>query len=175
MSKKRKRIDPNQLSLHFDQQIEDYTHLKEEILTVKTNPPQNQSYEEACIEIAAAVKRAIRSLNISREQMVDAVNEYFGWRQPSSRISMEPNGKRRFLSIHMLNHYLSKPVEYPLPAFFIFAIQRITESLELARMFAEAEEAKVISKSEVRQWALGKLDETILEMQRLKKELRLRR
>lgn len=168
MSKRKKRIDTNQLSLAFDQQIEDYTHLKEEILTTKTNPPQNQSCEEACIEIAAAVKRAIRQTNLSREQMVDAINEYFGWPPiPPS------NGKN--LSIHMFNHFLSKPVEYPLPAFYIFAIQRITESLELARMFAEAEDGKAISKGEVRQWALGKLDETIIEMQRLKKELRLKR
>ena len=62
-----------------------------------------------------------------------------------------------------------------MPAFYLFAIQRITESLEPARCLAEAEEAKVISKGEVRQWALGKLDETIVEMQRLKKELRLKK
>ena len=75
----------------------------------------------------------------------------------------------------MFNHYLSKPAEYRLPAYYLFAIQRITESLEPAQCLAEAEDAKVISKGEVRQWALGKLDETIVEMQRLKKELRLKK
>lgn len=168
MSKHKKKIDPNQFSIAFDQQIEDYTHLKEEILYTKTNPLQNQSFEEACIEIAAAVKRALRSTNLSRAEMVDAINDYFGWPRES-----HIEGKN--LSYHMLNHYLSKPADYPIPAFYLFAIQRITESLEPARCLAEAEEAKVISKGEVRQWALGKLDETIVEMQRLKKELRLKK
>ena len=164
MSKSKKRIDPNQLSFIFDQKIEEYATLKDEIVNTPSQSPQNQTFEEACIEMAAAVKRAIRNTNLSREQMVDAINEYFGW---------TPDAKN--LSIHMFNHFLSKPAEYPIPAFYLFAIQRITESLEPARCLAEAEEAKVISKGEVRQWALGKLDETIVEMQRLKKELRLKR
>ena len=36
--------------------------------------------------------------------------------------------------------FLSKPAEYPMPAFYLFAIQRITESLEPARCLAEAGE-----------------------------------
>jgi len=169
MSKRRKKIDPNQLSFLFDRQIDEYTTLKEEIITTPSSRPMhNQSFEEVCIEMAAAVKRAIRSTQLSREQVVDAINEYFGW-------GGESKTEGKHLSLHMLNHYLSKPAEYPMPAFYLFAIQRITESLEPARCLAEAEEAKVISKGEVRQWALGKLDETIVEMQRLKKELRLKR
>jgi len=164
MSKSKKRIDPNQLSFVFDQKIEEYATLKDEIVNTPSQPPQTQSFEEACIEMAAAVKRAIRNTNMSREQMVDAINDYFGFENSAKKIS-----------IHMLNHYLSKPAEYPMPAFYLFAVQRITESLEPARCLAEAEEAKVISKGEVRQWALGKLDETIVEMQRLKKELRLKK
>jgi len=176
MAKKRTRVDPSQLSLQFDQQIREYTDLKEEILTTHQELPQgHQSYEEACIEIAAAVKRVLRSTGMSREQMVDAVNGYFGWAEKVQSSKFKVQSSKDPLSIHMFNHYLSKPVEYPLPAFLIFAIQRIAESLELARVFAEAEDGKVISKGEVRQWALGKLDEHIMEMQRLKKELRLRR
>ena len=166
MAKKKKRIDPNQLSFVFDQQIEAYTNLKTELLSSKPNPTKNiETYEEACIEIAAAIKRSLRKTNMSREQLVDAINDYFGW--------TGPGGKQN--SIHMLNHYLSKPVEYPIPAFYLFAIQRITGSLECTKILAEAEDARVISKDEVRQWALGKLDETILEMQKLKKELRLKK
>ena len=167
MSKRTKRIDPNQLSFCFNQKIDEYTALKEEIITSPTaRPVHTHSFEEACIEMAAAVKRAIRNTNLSREQMVDAINDYFGWGEGGS-------GKQ--LSIHMFNHFLSKPAEYPMPAYLLFAVQRITESLEPAQCLAEAEDAKVISKGEVRQWALGKLDETIVEMQRLKKELRLKR
>jgi len=166
MSNRRKKIDPNQLSLQFDHQIQEYTHLKEEILTEHSEPAQNQSYEETCIEIAAAIKRAIRQTNMSREQVVDAINDYFGWKA---------GGRGKCLSYHIFNHFLSKPAEYPIQAFYLFALQRVTESLEVSMCLAEAEDAKVISKNEIRQWAVGKLDETIIEMQRLKKELRLRR
>jgi len=165
MSKRKRKIDPNQLSFVFDQRIDEYTTLKDEIINAPSQGPQNQSFEEACIEMAAAVKRAIRNTNLSRPQMVNAINDYFGW-------THEPKAGEKHLSIHMFNHYLSKPAEYPMPAFYLFAIQRITESLEPARCLAEAEDAKVISGDEVRQMTIGKLDETILEMQRLKKELR---
>ena len=169
MSKRKKKIDPNQLSFDFDRKIEQYRELKEEILQGEPQASADDcEFEEACIEIAAAVKRAIRQSGLSREQMVDAINDYFGWPKEETR-----KGKR--LSIHMLNHYLSKPAEYPIPAFYIFAIQRITGSLEPIEALADAEGARVISGDEVRQMALGKLDEMILEMQRMKKELRAKR
>ncbi|HUU40435.1 MAG TPA: hypothetical protein VMW42_05810, partial [Desulfatiglandales bacterium] len=113
-------------------------------------------------------KRAIKQSGLSREQVVDAINEYFGW-------STEAIGKnaRKPLSIHIFNHYLSKPTQYPIPSFYIYAIQHVTGSLEPCISFTAAEDAKVISGDEVRQMTIGKLDETILEMQRLKKELRM--
>jgi len=162
MAKKGKRIDPNQLSFDFDQKIAQYQALKTEILEGKDRAPAKQveSHEEICIQIAAAIKRSIRFSGLSREQMVDEINLYFGW-----------TGKKT-LSIHMLNHYLSKPAQYPIPAFYIFAIQSITGSLEPTMTIADAEDAQVISGDEVRQMKMGKLDETILELQRLKKDLR---
>ena len=120
-----------------------------------------ESYEEACIEIAATVKAALRSTDMSREQLVDAVNAYFGASDGCWK-----------LSIHMLNHYLSKPTEYPISAAMIFAIQHITGSLETISALARAEHARVISGEEVRKLAIGKLDDAIAEMQRLKKEFR---
>lgn len=167
MSRRKKIIDTNQLRFDFDKKIDEYRDLKEEILVSSESPPVKnfESYEEACIELAASVKRAIRQRGLSREQMVDAVNDYFGWPKGEA-----PKGKN--LSIHMFNHYLSKPARYPMPAYLIFAIQRITNSLEPTKTLAETEDAKVISGDEVRQMALGKLDDTIIEMQRLKRELR---
>lgn len=163
MSKKRKRIDPNQLSFDFDKKIDEYRTLKEEILEEGHKPSEKafESYEEVCIQIAASIKKAIHSSGLSREQVVDEINRYFGW-----------SDEKKSLSIHMFNHYLSKPVRYPIPTFYIYAIQHITKSLEPTRALAEAEDAKVISGDEVRQMAMGKLDETILQMQRLKRELR---
>ena len=48
----------------------------------------------------------------------------------------------------------------------------MTGSLAPARALVEPLDARIITGVEVRQMALGKLDETILEMQRLKRELR---
>ena len=109
--------------------------------------------------IAAAAKKAIRQTNLSREQILEAINDYF---------------EDKKLSKHMFNHYLSKPTEYPMPAALVFAIQRITGSLEIIKELAGAEGARVISGVEVRQMTLGKLEETIIEMQKLKKELKLK-
>lgn len=169
MSKRVKKIDPGPLSFDFDRHIREYTDLKNALMSGndRTQGPA-ESYEEACIEIAASIKGAIRETNLSREELVDAINDYFGWPRKETK-------KGKYLSIHMFNHYLSKPVEYPIPTFYIYAIQHITRSLIPAMSLAEAEGARVISGDEVRQMAVGKLDETILEMQRLKRDLRGRR
>lgn len=173
MAKGRKRIDPNQLSFDFDRHIQDYASLKEHILSTQSIPPQNQTYEEACIEVAVTIKQMMRRTNLSREQAVDLINEYFGWRKPPAGARQGAEyGKQPYLSIHMFNHFLSKPAEYPIYAFYVFAIQRVFSSLALAQCFADAEGARVISGDEVRQMTLGKIDESIMEMQRLKRELR---
>lgn len=166
MAKTRKKLDLNQLAFDFDKKIKEYVGLKDEIL-LEDEPEKRsvESHEEACIEIAAAVKRAIRNSGLSREQVVDEVNNYFGWNDKSAKK----------LSIHIFNHYLSKPCNYPMPAYMIFAVQDVCGSLEPTRAFAESRDARVITGDEVRQMALGKLDETIQEMQRLKKDLRGRR
>ena len=161
MSKRKNCLDTRQMSFNFDRHIDEYRDLKAEILDQE---PQkvNHTYQEACIEIAAALKRMQRQSGLSREQLVDLVNEYFGWGAKSI--------KR--LTIHMFNHYLSKPVQYPIPSYYIFAVQAVTVSLEICQTFAGAEHARVISRDEVRQMTLGKIDENIMELQRLKKELR---
>ena len=161
MANKGKRIDPNQLVFDFDQKIAQYQALKTEILDGKNRAQAKQieSHEEVCIQIAAAIKRSIRFSGFSRDQMVDEINQYFGW-----------TGKKT-ITIHMLNHYLSKPAQYPIPAFYLFAIQHITGALDPTMTLAEAEDARVISGDEVRQMAMGKLDDALKEIRRLKKEL----
>jgi hypothetical protein len=161
MSKRINCLDARQLSFDFDRSINEYRDLKTEIITYE-HSRETHSHQEACIEIAAALKKMQRKSGLSREQMVDGINDYFGWDASST--------KR--LTIHMFNHYLSKPVQYPIPSYYIFAVQRVTESLDMCKVFADAERAKVINGEEVRQMALGKIDENILELQRLKRELR---
>lgn len=173
MSKRRKKIDahPDQIAFDFDKRLQAYQEAKEQILEAcaDAKPPKaNEDEKEICVEIAAACKRAIRETDMSREQVVDAINEYFGR-------SADNDDGRNPLSIHMLNNYLSKPVEYPIPTYYVYAIQVVTDSFEPTRVLVEPMDGKVISGSEVRQMALGKLDETITEMQRLKRELKGKR
>ena len=164
MSKAQNKIDNRQIPFDFDRAIDDYGRLKETIIRKnETVPAPTQGFEDACVEVAVACKHAISKARLSRDTVCKRVNDYFGWKE---------GGEGRHLSIHMLNHYLSKPIEYPIPAFYIFAVQRITGSLEPASVFAEAEDGQVISGDEKRQMALGKIDEMVAEMQRLKRELK---
>lgn len=75
----------------------------------------------------------------------------------------------------MLNHYLSKPAEYKIPAHMIFAIQRVTQSLKAADALAADLSAQVISEDERLDFDVGRLDSTIREAQQLKRKLMGRR
>ena len=161
MSKKRKIIDEKQIPLDFDRQIETYIKLRDDL--VNDNPTidrSDASYEDWCIEIAVAIKKAIRQSGLSREAMVCAINEYF---------------KNKNLSIHMFNHYLSKPAEYPIPAVYLPAIIHICNSVEPANVLVEADGARVITRDELQALAIGELDNALQEIQRLRKELRGRK
>lgn len=179
MSKPQKRIDSRQLSIFdYDEKIEEYISIKEEILnTPVKNEKEAHSWEEDCIEIVSSIKKAIKMSGVSRKAIPDLVNKYYGW--PSieefKKISLAKRKGLKHLSLEMLNHYLSKPTEYPIYAFYIYAIQRVTNSLEPCRSFAEAEDAQVISGDEVRHMRIGKLDDALSEIQKLKRELKVKR
>ena len=162
MSKNAKRIDPTQQPLDFDTPIAEYQSLRVQLIAGPEKLERVENYAEACIEVAATVKSCLRAWGKSREEMVDAINHFFCATEKDSW----------HLSIHMFNHYLSKPTEYPMPAAIIYAIQHITGSQEITSSFAKAEGARVISGEEVRELAIGKIDDAIAEMQRLKKEFR---
>ncbi len=165
MSKKQKSLDNRQMSIDFDQPIEVYTRLREELLHEIVPPSESHEhlYEECCIEVAVAVKKAIRSSGLSREQVCDAVNDYFGWPK---------DDKRKSLSIHMLNNHICKPVEYPLPTPLVHAIDRVTGSQELLTVLADMEGARMINGDEVRKLALGKIDDALADLQKLKRTFR---
>lgn len=180
MAKKRQRIDPNQLELNFKfdraSQIEQICRLKEEILS---SPPTIQKsparWEEDCIELAAAAKRAARQSGMSREEIVDKINELYGWISVDD-LEKKQGGKKKksqkHLSYPMINHHLSKPIEYPMPGYLLYAIQRVTRSLQIANTLAEDIGGDTISKEEKTDLALGKLELSISEMQKLKRELK---
>lgn len=168
MSKNRPHVDTRQMELDFDAKIELYQKARSEVLDVyngnRTTHKNIESIDEIYIGNAVACKQAIRDSGLSREQVLEGINAY-----------LQASGGVRELSIHMLNHYLSKPAEYPMPLHIIYALQGVTLSLAPIKTVAEDFDAKVITREETRQMALGKLDETIAEMMRLKRELRGKR
>jgi hypothetical protein len=72
----------------------------------------------------------------------------------------------------MLNHYLSKPVEYPMPAYLLIPIMNIIKSFEPAQTIVQPAGGRVISAAEVRHMKLGELEIAIAEMNKLKRELK---
>jgi|GEM_PF-927815 len=179
MSKRREKIDPRQMEFDWDfpskleKVLEERRQLQEKVVE---GPPKTRFTEnefDLCVALAAACKRAIDASGLSMEQIVDGINAYFGRSEEAAKEDEPPC--RNPLSIHMLRKYMSKPAEAPIPAYYLFAIHNITESLEPARVFVEAEGAKIATGGEIRQMALGKLEEHIAEINKLKKELKCQR
>jgi hypothetical protein len=173
---KRTPPDPHQMTFdfNFDEKVDAYVSAKQEILeAMEAKPRPSQPVEsefEACVEIAAAIKQAIRPTGMSRDQLVDAINAYFG--RTDEGAATEPPICRKPLTIHMLNNYLSKPLEYPLPAYYLYAVHHVTGSLLPAQAIVSVEGAKVATGMEIRHMTLGRLEQSIAEMQQLKKELK---
>ena len=81
MSNRRKKIDPRQRTFQFSFQkkIEKFVEATEDVQkAIEAGPPTGEveNEYEACIEIAAAIKMVIRPTGLSREQVVDAINEF---------------------------------------------------------------------------------------------------
>jgi len=174
MSKGSKKIDTDQMEFEFSygEQVARYVEARIQIQESIEQGPLSQAFEsefEVCIDIAAAAKRAIREWGGSREQLVDEINVFFG--RTAEGTKEDPPTCRNPLTIHMLNNYLSKPAEYPIPAYLLVAIQRVTGQLYPARAIVAYEGAQVATGAELRQMTLGKLEENISEMRRLKREL----
>lgn len=178
MSKKKSK---NERQMEFDW---DFPSKLEKVLderkkiheNASVGPPKRRQTEneyDICVLLAAAVKKAVSESDLSRDQVVDSVNQYFG--RNHNDAAKEAGICRKPLTIHMLNNYLSKPADYPIPGYYLFAIHHITDSLEPAKVMVEAEGAKIATGHEIRQMALGKLEEHIVEINRLKKELKCQR
>ena len=172
----KRKIDPRQMTFNFsfEKKIESYIEATQEIQEAISTPPAApepmECEFEASVEIAAAIKRAIRETNMSRDQVVDAINIYFG--RSLKAANDDPPGSRKPLTIHMLNNYLSKPAEYPIPAYYLYAVHHVTGSLEPAATIVAPEGGKIATGEELRQMALGKLEENITEMRKLKRQLK---
>ena len=177
MSRRKEKLDPNQMQFDFswERTVDSYVETRQEIEeAVAEGPPRPPSaYHsefELCVEIAASVGRAIRKSNLSREQVVDGVNDYFG-RSPEGA-KEDPPTCRNPLTLHMLNKYIGKPDEAPIPAYYLVAIMQVCSSLEPAQALVEPMSGKVVSAEETRLYTLGKLEQSIAEMHKLRRELK---
>lgn len=103
--------------------------------------------------------------------MVDAINAQYGWPTIAQAEEMKerPDGH---LSLHMFNHYLSKPTDYKMPGAILFGVIRATRSLEPIRAIAAAVGGDVLSQDEKDELLLGKMEKAVYEMNRLSKELK---
>lgn len=175
MAKRQTKIDPDQMSfdLNYSEQVDRYmeakTEIHEAIQNAATVAPVDNEFE-ACIEIAAAIKKAMRDSGLSREQLVDGINSYFG--RTAEGAAADPPTCRKPLTINQLNHYLSKPTDYPLPAYYLYAVHQVTGIIEPAATIIAAAGGQVATEEEVRLLQLGKLEQTLDEIRKLRSELK---
>jgi hypothetical protein len=169
---RKKSTADNQLPFDFSSLVDEYIEVKTDLYEaagVQPAPACVDSEMEACIEIAAAIKRSLRVSKLSRELLVDGINAYFG---RSATVADDTTTCRKPLTIHMLNNYLSKPCEYPIPAYYLYAIHSVTGIIEPAATIVAAAGGQVATAEEIRLMQLGKLEQTLDEMRRLRAELR---
>jgi hypothetical protein len=174
MSRNRQQVDPSQIPFDWSAKVEELIGVKQGLFRSIEAAPAPATAEanemEDCIEIAAAVKHALRESGMSREQMVDAINAWYG--RSDEGAEADPPTCRKPLTIHMLNNYLSKPCEYPIPAYYLFAIQAVTGIIEPAATIVKAAGGQVATAEEVKLLQLGKLEQTLDEVRRLKRSLK---
>ncbi len=166
-----------QLDFSFDRQVDEYVEKRMELRDALASLLNKQAWEsvsefELCIEIAAEVGRMIRRSGLSREQIVDRVNEYF--ERTESGVKEDPPTCRNVLTIHMLNNYIGKPDKYPIQAYMVVALQHICGELSVTQAMVDPEGGKVVTAEESRLLTLGKLEDNISELHRLRRELKKR-
>lgn len=175
MTRRREKTDPNQMLLEFNwvKQVDRYVAEREAIQSAIETPRSPSDYEnefEYGFELATAIKRAIRKCGLSREEVVDEINAFFD--RSKEGTETDPPNCRNPLTINMLNKYICKPGEAPIPAYYLVAIMFVTGSLEPAKALVEPMGAQVVDQEEVRQLTIGKIENELTELRRLKKELR---
>ena len=133
--------------------------------------PQAEYYDEDTIELAATVKASIRESGMSRRELVDAINVHYAWPTIADVEKMDARPEEH-LSLHMFNHYLSKPLEYRLPGALLFAICRVTGSLAPCRVIAASAGGDVVTRDEKEELLLGKMEKAVYEMNQLSRNIK---
>ena len=156
----------NQHTFNFERAVDELIDRRTDLVRAcreATDPTEITSVGDACEEVAVACKRAIRDTGLSRDQILDEVNQVLG---------LAGGANRKSISSHMWNHYLSKPTQYPMPAYLVMAVCVATGSLEPIQALADPMGARVISRDEVRLMHLGKVETLHNELLNLRREIR---
>ena len=174
---KKANHNPNQmlLDLKFKKRFTSFVESNRE-LQEAIEFPHNEYLEgndkAACYAVASGIKKMIKASGLTPEGMVDEINKYFC----RSAKALKPKKGESPACLPLLTpayftKYLSKPIEARIPAYYIFAVQAICNSLDLSKLFTEAMGGEVINADESRQLKIAKLQETQRRARELEKEL----
>lgn len=167
--------DPNQMELDFkfkqkfNRLVESTRELTESMAPVKRDVIEGGDIA-ACHAIAQTIYRMMHEAGFSVEQLVDKINEFFG--RTAELAAQDKPGCLKPLTVPYFKNYLSKPAANRLPAYYIFAIQHICGSLEMAHLFTSAMGGEVISAEENRMLLIAKFQKNQMEMKRMEMELK---
>ena len=141
----------------------------DDMATVGPVPLDQKNEFVLCSNIAAAVNEDIISTGLSRDQFCDRINEFLG-RTPE-RYKQRPRQCRKPLSKAMLDKIISDPIQYPLDAYYLYAVQHVTGGFRTVNTILSAKGARVACGEELRKFALIKAQELRAQAQILEKSI----
>lgn len=159
-----KAQDKRQMLLPFEykERVKELMHQHDEIgralNDVVDQGPESacgENEEELCNEVAAALKADLRDSGMSRDQLLDKLNEFLG----RTEDGYKQDKCKKPMSLDMLNNYMSKPIKYPLPSHFQYAFNKIFGSFRIQNTIVGAMKAQVISGEDIRRLTLMKIRE----------------
>ncbi len=171
---KKANHNPNQMLLdlkfkkRFTSFVESTNELQEKIESTD-NEYLDGNDIAACFAVVRAIKKMMKEAGFSVEQMVDEINNYFC--RSAKGLKEYPPACLKLLTVPYFKKYLSKPSEARIPAYYVFAIQAICDSLDLSKLFTEPMGGDVINADESRQLKIAKLQEAQRRAKELEKEL----
>jgi hypothetical protein len=154
----------------FSEQIEKFAEVTREVMEsteLQAGHPASRheinTEDELYVEIAAACKAAIKQSGMSREQVLDKVNEYL---KRNGHVS-----EKRAVSIHVFNNHLSKPGECPMRLAMMHAICRATRDFRPYRVLIADLGGRVVTQEELACLQLGKLQFHSREIAKVRRAL----
>jgi len=166
-----KKYDPNQLSLDLDfkQTVATTAKAIQKSLAPNTAAFLRHNDIGVCHVISGTIKAAIQSSGMSREELVDRINGYFC--RTSAGANANPPECLRPLTKAQLDNYLSNPAKYRLPAYYLYAVCHVLNTLEPIRGIAASMGAEVISKEDSLLLSWAKLQRAMAAGKAMEKEL----